>query len=106
MRNFYICRREVIRDKILMFLGAPVQTVELDENNIDFCIAKSRNLLDGKRINPTQSYTDVVIHGAYKYAALMLARIRNKYVTSESVQAIRDAQKELDEWVNIVKTHG
>lgn len=118
MENHWIKKREDkdtqhIRDYILLMLGAPVVKIELDPQQLDFCIEITEKKLEsisethGCTRKPTvNQYTTLLTEGALAHAKYMLGRIRSKYKSPPGIKGVMmdgealvaEAKQDLADW--------
>lgn len=108
MKNMWLEEnKNKMRDYILMMLGAPVITVELDDAQIDLSIAQAKKYVDCY-LAESEEYDgireDLIQEGALIYAKMILGRIRCKFQNVENrpgmdgESLIEETRNELPAW--------
>lgn len=73
---------EPAKEFVLLMLGAPVVSIELDERQLDLCVNEAIDALEAHYPNallPEGMYTRLAKDGALALAKTMLGRIRSKF---------------------------
>lgn len=91
-KNFWLSKRanrsnKEIIDYILLMLGAPVTRIEMDTEQLVFCIDLARDKINEQANSPkatrrpeSDEMHQLVKEGAYLFAVYMLSKIRNRFL--------------------------
>lgn len=77
---------EKTKNYVLLMLGAPVVSIELDQSQLDLCVHQALDMVQGhvpNAVMPHACYKNLVNKGALALAKTMLGRIRSKFWTKE-----------------------